>query len=64
MYMVLTYRVFILLDGLKGTLILDFIVQCLFKQEELDAQPDEVAVGPLRWGTTSTSAYGNWKTVK
>lgn len=33
-------------------------------QEELDAQPDEVAVGPLRWGTTSTSAYGNWKTVK
>lgn len=36
----------------------------IFQQEELDTQPDEVAVGPLRWGTTSTSAYGNWKTVK
>ncbi|XP_062613986.1 WW domain-binding protein 4-like [Saccostrea cucullata] len=33
-------------------------------QAELDSLPDQVAVGPLPHGATSTSAYGQWSTVK
>ncbi|XP_048775808.1 WW domain-binding protein 4-like [Ostrea edulis] len=33
-------------------------------QEELDALPDQVTVGPLLRGTTSTTAYGRWTTVQ